>query len=63
MRRNYDIPLVNSWFQEYYEDDLPQKVRVSHQKLLKSWVLNHLHDRNKRLNSENKRAVWSFSLL
>ena len=57
MRRNYDIPLVNSWFQEYYEDDLPQKVRVSHQKLLKSWVLNHLHDRNKRLNSENKRVV------
>ncbi|KAK8799610.1 hypothetical protein WA158_006158 [Blastocystis sp. Blastoise] len=45
MRRNYDIPLVNKWFQEYYPNDYPKKVRVSYQKLLKGWVLNHLHNR------------------
>lgn len=44
-RRALDVPLVNSWFQEHCPPGQPVKVRVSYQKLLKCWVLNHLHHR------------------
>jgi pre-mRNA-processing factor 8 len=43
MRRAQDIPLVKNWFLERAPQGLPVKVRVSYQKLLKSWVLNELH--------------------
>ncbi|OQR97218.1 pre-mRNA-processing-splicing factor 8 [Achlya hypogyna] len=44
-RRALDVPLVNKWFQEHCPPGQPVKVRVSYQKLLKCWVLNHLHAR------------------
>jgi len=42
-RRAIDIPLVQSWYFEHCSPDLPVKVRVSYQKLLKCWVLNQIH--------------------
>ena len=45
MRRAMDVPLVNSWFHEHCPSGYPVKVRVSYQKLLKSFVLNQLHKR------------------
>lgn len=47
-RRNIDIPLVQSWYREHVPSNYPVKVRVSYQKLLKCWVLNHLHTRRPR---------------
>jgi pre-mRNA-processing factor 8 len=44
-RRAYDVPLVNNWFHEHCPRELPVKVRVSYQKLLKFWVLNQIHHR------------------
>lgn len=44
-KRAYDVPLVNQWFHEHCPHEHPVKVRVSYQKLLKSWVLNKLHHR------------------
>ena len=41
MRRVLDIPLVRTWYEERAPPNLPVKVRVSYQKLLKNWVLNH----------------------
>jgi pre-mRNA-processing factor 8 len=43
MRRAYDIPLINHWYLERVSPNLPVKVRVSYQKLLKNHVLNELH--------------------
>jgi hypothetical protein len=45
MRRALDIPLVNNWYREHCPGNYPVKVRVSYQKLLKTWVLNELHHR------------------
>eukprot|EP00923_Selenidium_pygospionis_P020244 GHVN01035076.1.p1 GENE.GHVN01035076.1~~GHVN01035076.1.p1 ORF type:complete len:2490 (+),score=338.39 GHVN01035076.1:119-7588(+) len=45
MRRAIDVPLVQSWYREHCPANLHVKVRVSYQKLLKCWVLNHLHSR------------------
>ncbi|XP_026190475.1 pre-mRNA-processing-splicing factor 8 [Cyclospora cayetanensis] len=45
MRRAQDIPLVQTWFREHAPQNYPVKVRVSYQKLLKCWVLCHLHSR------------------
>jgi hypothetical protein len=44
-RRAHDVPLVANWFRERCAPDLPVKVRVSYQKLLKHYVLNKLHYR------------------
>ncbi|RQX75833.1 pre-mRNA processing splicing factor PRP8, partial [Toxoplasma gondii CAST] len=44
-RRSVDVPLVQSWYREHVPTNYPVKVRVSYQKLLKCWVLNHLHQR------------------
>lgn len=44
-RRAMDIPLVKVWYKEHCPANLPVKVRVSYQKLLKLWVLNELHHR------------------
>jgi pre-mRNA-processing factor 8 len=45
MRRVVDVPLVKSWYREHCSPDHPVKVRVSYQKLLKSFVSNELHRR------------------
>lgn len=47
-RRAMDVPLVQNWFREHCPANYPVKVRVSYQKLLKCWVLNHLHSRKPR---------------
>jgi pre-mRNA-processing factor 8 len=47
-RRAQDVPLVKRWYQEHCPPGMPVKVRVSYQKLLKSWVLNELHHRPAR---------------
>lgn len=44
-RRAFDVPIVNQWFRERCAKDLPVKVRVSYQKLLKCWVMNQLHNK------------------
>ena len=41
-KRAQDIPLVNAWFHEHCPKEHPVKVRVSYQKLLKSWVKTQL---------------------
>ena len=43
-----DVPLVNTWFHEHCPSGYPVKVRVSYQKLLKSYVLNQLHKKPPR---------------
>lgn len=56
-RRNVDVPLVQSWYREHVPSNYPVKVRVSYQKLLKCWVLNHLHSRRPR--SLKKRYLFN----
>ncbi|KAK8792464.1 hypothetical protein WA588_004960, partial [Blastocystis sp. NMH] len=46
MRRCFDVPLVNTWYREHVSYELPTKVKVSYQKLLKGWVMNQLHRRS-----------------
>merc|ERR1711991_705395 len=43
--RQLDVNLIGHWYKERAPQDLPVKVRVSYQKLLKNWVLNKLHKR------------------
>ncbi|ETN37574.1 pre-mRNA-splicing factor spp42 [Cyphellophora europaea CBS 101466] len=43
MVRAQDVPLVKQWYLEHVPSGQPVKVRVSYQKLLKSFVLNELH--------------------
>ena len=45
MVRAQDVPLVKQWYLERVPPNMPVKVRVSYQKLLKSYVLNELHKR------------------
>ena len=54
-RRALDIPLVKTWYQEHCPRDLPVKVRVSYQKLLKVWISNELH--RKTESSEQEASV------
>lgn len=44
-RRIIDVPIVNSWYRERCPLDVRVKIRVSYQKLLKSYVYNELHRR------------------
>jgi pre-mRNA-processing factor 8 len=55
-RRAVDVPLINNWYLEHCPPNLPVKVRVSYQKLLKCWVLNQLH--HKAPKSLNKRNLF-----
>lgn len=41
-RRIVDVPLVKTWYREHCPAGMPVKVRVSYQKLLKTYVLNAL---------------------
>lgn len=54
MVRAQDVPLVKQWYLEHCPPGQPVKVRVSYQKLLKSYVLNELHKRKpKAQNKQN----------
>lgn len=54
MVRAQDVPLVKQWYLEHCPQGQPVKVRVSYQKLLKTYVLNELHKRKpKAQNKQN----------
>ncbi|WPH01472.1 Pre-mRNA-processing-splicing factor 8 [Acrodontium crateriforme] len=54
MVRAQDVPLVKQWYLEHVPSGQPVKVRVSYQKLLKTYVLNELHKRPaKAQNKQN----------
>lgn len=45
LAKRRDIPLVKNWYLEHCPPNMPVKVRVSYQKLLKCFVLNELQTR------------------
>ncbi|PWY91095.1 PROCN-domain-containing protein [Aspergillus heteromorphus CBS 117.55] len=54
MVRAQDVPLVKQWYMEHCPQGQPVKVRVSYQKLLKTYVLNELHkNKPKAQNKQN----------
>ncbi|KAK5016633.1 pre-mRNA-splicing factor 8, partial [Cryomyces antarcticus] len=54
MVRAQDVPLVKQWYLEHVPQGQPVKVRVSYQKLLKTYVLNELHRKSpKAQNKQN----------
>jgi len=54
MVRAQDVPLVKQWYLEHVPQGQPVKVRVSYQKLLKTYVLNELHKKPpKAQNKQN----------
>ncbi|OJJ86899.1 U4/U6-U5 snRNP complex subunit PRP8 [Aspergillus glaucus CBS 516.65] len=54
MVRAQDVPLVKQWYLEHCPQGQPVKVRVSYQKMLKSFVLNELHkNKPKAQNKQN----------
>ncbi|KAJ9645464.1 pre-mRNA-splicing factor 8 [Knufia peltigerae] len=55
MVRAQDVPLVKQWYLEHCPPGQPVKVRVSYQKLLKSFVLNELH--KKKPKAQNKQDL------
>lgn len=55
MVRAQDVPLVKHWYLEHPDPSYPVKVRVSYQKLLKSYVLNSL--KTKPPVSQKKRQL------
>ena len=55
MVRAQDVPLVKQWYLEHCPSGQPVKVRVSYQKLLKSFVLNELH--KKKPKAQNKQDL------
>lgn len=55
MVRAQDVALVKPWYLERAPAGLPVKVRVSYQKLLKTYVLNSLHER--RPSAQKKRTL------
>lgn len=55
MVRAQDVPLVKQWYLEHCPQGQPVKVRVSYQKLLKTYVLNELHKRKPK--AQNKQDL------
>ncbi|RDH39238.1 PROCN-domain-containing protein [Aspergillus welwitschiae] len=55
MVRAQDVPLVKQWYLEHCPLGQPVKVRVSYQKLLKTFVLNELH--KKKPKAQNKQNL------
>ncbi|PYI26943.1 PROCN-domain-containing protein [Aspergillus indologenus CBS 114.80] len=53
--RAQDVPLVKQWYLEHCPQGQPVKVRVSYQKLLKTYVLNELH--KKKPKAQNKQNL------
>ncbi|CAK1363523.1 Pre-mRNA-processing-splicing factor 8 [Cercospora beticola] len=65
MVRAQDVPLVKQWYLEHVPAGQPVKVRVSYQKLLKTYVLNELHKKppkaqNKQLLGRNLKRTKFF---
>lgn len=56
MVRAEDVPLVKQWYLEHCPSGQPVKVRVSYQKLLKTYVLNELH--TKPPKAQNKQSLF-----
>lgn len=54
MVRAEDVALVKSWYKQHPSSKSAQKVRVSFQKLLKSYVLTELHTKEASSKSKNK---------
>ncbi|KAJ5667287.1 pre-mRNA splicing factor [Penicillium longicatenatum] len=52
MVRAQDVPLVKQWYLEHCPQGQPVKVRVSYQKLLKTYVLNELHKSKPKAQSK-----------
>jgi pre-mRNA-processing factor 8 len=52
MVRAQDVPLVKQWYLEHCPQGQPVKVRVSYQKLLKTYVLNELHKSKSKAQSK-----------
>ncbi|KAL4962291.1 U4/U6-U5 snRNP complex subunit PRP8 [Aspergillus stella-maris] len=52
MVRAQDVPLVKQWYLEHCPQGQPVKVRVSYQKLLKTYVLNELHQNKPKAQSK-----------
>ncbi|KAL4906593.1 hypothetical protein BDW74DRAFT_135282 [Aspergillus multicolor] len=52
MVRAQDVPLVKQWYLEHCPQGQPVKVRVSYQKLLKTYVLNELHQKKPKAQSK-----------
>ncbi|KAG9246501.1 putative pre-mRNA splicing factor [Calycina marina] len=52
MVRAQDVPLVKQWYLEHTPQGQPVKVRVSYQKLLKTYVLNELHKKKPKAQSK-----------
>lgn len=55
MVRAQDVPLVKQWYLEHCPQGQPVKVRVSYQKMLKTYVLNELH--KKKPKAQNKQYL------
>ena len=55
MVRAQDVPLVKQWYLEHVPQGQPVKVRVSYQKLLKTYVLNELHKKHPK--AQNKQDL------
>src|SRR6202020_1442297 len=55
MVRAQDVPLIKQWYLEHVPQGQPVKVRVSYQKLLKTYVLNELH--KKKPKAQNKQYL------
>lgn len=56
MVRAEDVPLVKQWYLEHCPPGQPVKVRVSYQKLLKTYVLNSLHTKPQK--AQNKQNLF-----
>ncbi|OJJ51308.1 hypothetical protein ASPZODRAFT_107783 [Penicilliopsis zonata CBS 506.65] len=52
MVRAQDVPLVKQWYLEHCPQGQPVKVRVSYQKMLKTYVLNELHKKKPKAQSK-----------
>lgn len=57
MVRAQDVPLVKQWYLEHCPQGQPVKVRVSYQKLLKTYVLNELH--KKKPKAQNRQNLMA----
>ncbi|GMM36116.1 U4/U6-U5 snRNP complex subunit [Saccharomycopsis crataegensis] len=62
MVRAEDVALVKSWYKEHTPREYPVKVRVSYQKLLKTYVLNELHSKNPKTTRSVKKVKLLKSL-
>ncbi|KAH0793339.1 pre-mRNA-processing-splicing factor 8A [Histomonas meleagridis] len=56
-QRAEDVPLIRSWYHQRSPYDQPVKVRVSHQKLLKDYVLNRVHHKKQYKLRRRKKLI------